>query len=96
MYNVRYNVHTIIVEDKKMTNTNITNLRKKLFDFASACVKYNDVVNVNTKEGNFIMVSEEEYNGMLETMALCSIPKMRESIIKGLNTPASECEEFEW
>lgn len=79
-----------------MTNTNITNLRKNLFDYANSCIKYNDVVNVNTKEGNVIMLSEEDYNGLIETLYLTSIKGMKESIVEGLNTPASECEEFEW
>lgn len=79
-----------------MTNTNITNLRKNLFDYANACIKYNDIINVNTKEGNVIMLSEEEYNGIMETLYLCSIPGMKESITHGMNTPISECEEFKW
>lgn len=79
-----------------MTNTNITNLRKNLFDYANACIKYNDIINVNTKEGNVIMLSEEEYNGIMETLYLCSITGMKESIINGMNTPVSECEEFKW
>jgi antitoxin YefM len=79
-----------------MTNTNITNLRKNLFDYANACIKYNDIINVNTKEGNVIMLSEEEYNGIMETLYLCSIPGMKESITRGMNTPVSECEEFKW
>ena len=79
-----------------MTNTNITNLRKNLFDYANACIKYNDIINVNTKEGNVIMLSEEEYNGIMETLYLCSIPGMKESIVEGMKTPVSECEEFKW
>lgn len=79
-----------------MTNTNITNLRKNLFDYANACIKYNDIINVNTKEGNVIMLSEEEYNGIMETLYLCSIPGMKESITRGMNTPINECEEFKW
>lgn len=77
-----------------MTNTNLTNLRKNLFDYANSCVKYNDVINVNTKDGNLVMISEEEYNGLLETLYLSSIPGMKESIIEGLNTPIEECVEL--
>ncbi len=79
-----------------MTNTNITNLRKNIFDYANSCIKFNDIININTKDGNLILLSEEEYSGLIETLYLCSIPGMKESIIEGMNTPLSECEEFEW
>lgn len=79
-----------------MTNTNITALRKNLFDYVSSCIKYNDQVNISTKEGNAVLVSEEFFNGLMETLYLSNIPGMKESIVEGLNTPAEECEEFEW
>ena len=43
-----------------MTNTNITSARSNLFKIAESCIKYNDVVNINTKDGNVIMISEAE------------------------------------
>jgi antitoxin YefM len=43
------------------------------------------------------MISEEDYRAIEETLYLVSIPKMRESIIDGLNTSVEEClEELEW
>lgn len=79
-----------------MTNTNATNLRKNLFEYLNQAVEYNDVINVSTKNGNAVIMSEEEYNGIMETMYLCSIPGMRESIVEGMNTPSEELEEFKW
>ena len=43
-----------------MMNTNITNARAELYKLASSCIKYNNVININTKEGNVIMMSEEK------------------------------------
>ena len=51
-----------------MTNTNITNLRKNLFEYIDQAITYNDVINVNTKKGNAVIMSEEEYNGLMETL----------------------------
>lgn len=48
-----------------MTNTNATNL-KNLFSYLDSAINYNDVINVNTK--NVIIISEAEYNGLLETL----------------------------
>ena len=37
------------------------------------------------------MISEDDYNGLMETLHLSSIPGQREKIIEGLNTPIEEC-----
>ena len=82
-----------------MTNTNATNLRKNLFDYLNQAIEYNDVINVNTKNGNAVIISEEEYNGLLETLYLSSDPKVKEQILAGINTPTNECvplEDVEW
>lgn len=79
-----------------MTTINITNARQELFKFASSCIKYNDVVNISTKEGNVIMISEDDYHSMLESLALAGIPGMYESIVDGANTPLEDCVKIEW
>ena len=63
-----------------MTNTHATNLRKNLFSYLESAIDYNDVINVNTKKGNAIIISEAEYNGLLETLYLLSDPTMKEKI----------------
>ena len=42
------------------------------------------------------IVSEEEFESYKETLYLESIPGMKQKIIKGLNTPLSECLKIEW
>lgn len=42
---------------------------------------------------NAILVSEEDWRAMQETLHLVSIPGMRESIREGLATPIEECSE---
>ena len=55
-----------------MTNTNITNFRQNVFDYINQAIEYNDIINVNTKNGNAVIMSEEEYNGIMETLYLSS------------------------
>jgi antitoxin YefM len=44
-----------------------------------------------------VLVSEEEWRAIQETVDLLSIPGMRESIREGLNAPVEECDkEIEW
>ncbi|MBF2057368.1 MAG: type II toxin-antitoxin system Phd/YefM family antitoxin [Cyanobacterium sp. T60_A2020_053] len=44
-----------------------------------------------------VLVSQEDWSAIQETLYLLSIPKMRKSIIEGLATPIEECdEELDW
>ena len=82
-----------------MTNTNITNLRKNLFEYVNQVIEYHDVINVNTKNGNAVIMSEEEYNGLMETLLLSSDPRVKQEIVEGIKTPLEECipaDEVEW
>lgn len=79
-----------------MTNVNATNLRNNLFAYLNSAIEYNDVINVNTKNGNAIIISEEEYNGLLETIYLISNPEMKEKLEAGLKANIDECDDFEW
>ena len=79
-----------------MTNTNVTNFRQNAFEYFNLAVEYNDVITVNTKNGNAVVMSEEDYNGLMETLYLLSIPGMKERLEEGINTPIEDCEEFEW
>lgn len=56
----------------------------------------NDVINVNTKKGNVVILSEEDYNGLIETLYLTSIPGMKERLIEGKNAPLEDSDVFEW
>lgn len=82
-----------------MTNTNVTNFRKDIYELLKQTIKYNEPVNISTKDGNAVLISEADYNGLMETIFLTNIPNMKEKLIKGKNTPKEECvseEEVEW
>lgn len=79
-----------------MTNINATNLRKDLFNYLDTAIVYNDVINVSTKKGNAVIISEAEYNGLLETLYLLSVPGMKDKLIDGLNAQVVDCEALEW
>lgn len=79
-----------------MTNTNATNFRKNMFEYLNQAVMYNDVININTKNGNAVVMSEEDYNALMETLYLTSIPGMKARLEEGLETSIEECDDFEW
>lgn len=74
-----------------MTTTNITNFRKNAYDYVAQTVKYNEPVNICTKDGNAVLLSEDDYSGIMETLYLVSVPGMREKIMDGMATPLSDC-----
>lgn len=82
-----------------MLNTNATNFRKNIFGLLEQTIKYNEPINISTKNGNAVIISEEDYNGLMETLYLCSNPNTSKRIVDGLKTPISECiseNEVEW
>ena len=81
--------NTIIREEKKMSITNISALRKNLFGSLETVVEYNDAITVNTKKGNAVIISEEEYNAMRETIFLASQPGLIQRIKEGENEDIS-------
>ena len=74
-----------------MTTTNITNFRKNAFNYVEQTVKYNEQLNICTKEGNAVLLSEEDYSGIMETLYLVSVPGMREKIMDGMKEPLEDC-----
>ena len=68
-----------------MPITNISVLRKDLFNSIDKVIEYNEVITVNTKNGNAIIISEEDYNALLETLLLQSDPRVVNKIKEGEN-----------
>lgn len=82
-----------------MQNVNLANFQKDIFTLFEETIKYNQPLQIHTENGNAILLSEEDYNSLLETLYLSSTQEMREKITNGLNTPLNQCiseEEVEW
>lgn len=78
-----------------MTNVNITSLRKDLFGYVDRAVRFGEVVNVSTKNGDAVIMSADDYNAVMETIHLCSIPGMVESIKQAAAEPDEECVRYD-
>lgn len=74
-----------------MVTTNITNFRKDIYKLTENTIKFNEPLSINTKEGNAILISEEEYNGMIATLELMSNKVIKDKLIDGMNTSLNEC-----
>lgn len=74
-----------------MESVNATSLRKNLYSLLDNTIRFNEPLSVITKNGKAVIVSEDDYNDLIETLYVSSVPYMREKIIEGLNTPLSDC-----
>lgn len=77
-----------------MSVTSISSLRKNLFTSIENVVEYNDAITVSTKKGNAVIVSEEDYNAMMETIFLVSQKGLLNKIKKGEKEDISTMSTF--
>jgi len=50
-------------------------------------------VQITGKRGNAVLVAEDDWRAIQETLYLLGIPNMRESIVAGMAEPVDECSE---
>lgn len=64
-----------------------TKARKKLYRLIDEVDESHEPVHITGRRGKAVLVSENDWDSIQETLYLLSIPGMRESIIRGLKTP---------
>ena len=70
-----------------MNTTTVTNFRKNIYGMLEKTVRFKQIV---AEDGNAVVLSEEDYDSLMETLYLTSIPGMREKLNDGLHTPLDE------
>ena len=80
-----------------MLTINVTEARSKLYSLINEVSSSHEPIIVTSKHGNAILISEDDWKAIQETMYLLSIPGMRESIQEGLVTPIDKCsDKVDW
>jgi len=80
-----------------MPTLTATQARSKLYRLIDETAASHQPVTITGKRGNAVLISEEDWIALQETLYLMSVPGMRKSIKEGLAVPLSECEEdIEW
>ena len=81
----------------EMPTITVTNARSKLYRLIDEVTSSHEPITITGKRGNAILISEEDWKSIQETLYLLSVPGMGDSIRKGLKTPVEECsEELDW
>ena len=80
-----------------MKTIKVTKARANLYRLLDEASQTHEPVQITGKKANAVLVSEEDWRAIQETLYLTSIPGMRESIREGLQTPIEETvEELDW
>ena len=80
-----------------MTILNATEARSRLYSLIDDAALTHEPVVIKGKRANAVLVSEEDWNAITETLHLLSVPGMRESVVEGMATAVEECAtELDW
>lgn len=80
-----------------MTMLNATEARAKLYSLIDEAATTHQPIVIKGKRSNAVLLSEEDWNAINETLYLVSIPGMRESIMEGMATAVAECgADLDW
>lgn len=76
---------------------NASQARENLFKIVEHVTLSHDPIYIISKKKKVVMIAEEDYEAMKETLYLCTIPGLKESIIKASKDEAEEfAEEIKW
>ncbi len=80
-----------------MSSINITNARKDLYRIVESVNESHEPIHITGKKNSAVLIGEDDWKSIEETLYLSSLPGMRESIISGMKTPIEELEsDLDW
>ena len=80
-----------------MTTLTASQARAELYRLLDKVAVSHEPIQITGKRNSAVLISEEDWSSIKETLYLLSIPEMRESIKKGFKTPLKECSrKVEW
>jgi len=72
-----------------MPTLTATDARRDFFEIIKKTRCQHDVFHVQHRQGNVVLMSEEDYEAMIETMQLLSIPNFHSDLLESLNDSKS-------
>jgi prevent-host-death family protein len=80
-----------------MTSITATEARKRLYGLLDDVADSHEPIQIAGKRSSAVLVSEDDWRAIQETLYLSSVPGMRDSILKGLKTPVEKCaKDLDW
>ena len=80
-----------------MTTCNATEARSKLYALIDETTDTHQPIVITGKRGNAVLLAEDDWKAINETLHLLSVPGMRESIREGMAANLDDCkQELDW
>jgi antitoxin YefM len=76
-----------------MNSMNASEAREKLYRLLDETARDHEPLLITGPRSNAVLVGEEDWNSIQETLYLLSVSGMRESIREGIDTAAEECDK---
>lgn len=78
-----------------MQTINASSARSNLFGLLTAISKGEEPKLIQSRNGDCVLMSKQDWDSIQETVFLISNPKTRKDIEEGIATPLSECVHIE-
>ena len=86
-----------MLEDSMMTTLNVTEARANLYKLIDDTAASHQPVIITGKRSNAVLLAEDDWIAINETLHLLSVPGMRESIVEGMQENLGACAtELDW
>lgn len=80
-----------------MSTFTASQARSNLYRLIDQAAASHEPIQIKGKRSSAVLISEEDWRAVQETLYLLSIPGMRESIRQGLKTPVKKCsQKLKW
>lgn len=80
-----------------MKTLTATQARKDIYRLLDETGETHEPIHISGKRYNAVLISEDDWRAIQETLYLSSIPGMSETIVEGLKTPIEETDEaLDW
>jgi antitoxin YefM len=80
-----------------MSSINITTARKNLYKIVEGLSDSHEPVHITGRKKSAVLIAEDDWRSIEETLYLLAIPGMRESIVKGMKEPLEKSSaRLEW
>tara|TARA_B110000503_G_scaffold35910_1_gene58746 strand:+ start:136 stop:378 length:243 start_codon:yes stop_codon:yes gene_type:complete len=80
-----------------MTTLNVTEARANLYKLIDETLVNHEPVVITGKRGNAVLLAEDDWTAINETLHVLSVPGMRESILEGMQEKIDNCAvELDW
>ena len=80
-----------------MTSMTATEARRLLYSLLDDVAESHEPLQIAGKRHSAVLIAEEDWRAVQETLYLTSVPGMRQSILRGLKTPVEKCaKELDW